>query len=141
MDTQGFLSPQTSAEVSDIYTQLGSSAQTITREAAKAMDFDEAEYNNRVTSEVVHTVHDALFSSLLKVNIGTQDEFENVRKNHAEYSISLSGTEHVSHVAWHVAHIDDTIVATTFEEERTAAVSTLRRIVYGEVYQEYLNSI
>lgn len=136
MDERGFLSPATEAEAREHYRELGPAAQTVTREAAKAMAFDRAEYGERVTSEVVETARDALFASLLSVTLGTRAEYEAFRDAHPNLDVFENGSENVSHVAWHVVEFADSVVATTYENEPEAAAATLRRVAHGRFYSE-----
>jgi hypothetical protein len=137
MDTEGTLSPATLDAARERYESLGPTAQVVTREVAKAMGFDRSEYRDRVTDDVVHTAHDALFASMLEVNVGTREEFDAFRER-SDYEVHLAGSEHVEHVAWHVAPFAGQVVAATFADERRAAVGTLRRIAFGRIYREAL---
>ena len=46
------------------------------------------------------------------------------------------GSEHVDNVVWHEARIADTVLAATYQDERGAAVETLRRQALGRVYRD-----
>jgi len=136
MDERGLLSPETPDAASAQYEDLGPAAQTVTRELAKAMAFDREEYEERVTGDVVATARDALFASLLRVTVGTRDEFDAFCDDHSDLDVRENGSEHVERVAWHVVPFEDVVVATTFENEPDAAVATLQRIVHGRYYSD-----
>ena len=137
MQTEGYVLPETEEEARDLYEQLGPMAQEITREVAIAMEFDRDEYDERVTSDVVETARDALFGSLLVVTTGALDAFDSLCEQapYVEYDLHLEGNEHVDHVAWHASPFQETIVAATYQDERAAAVATLRRIAWGRLYR------
>lgn len=138
METEGIFTPSTPDEAHQQYTAVGPAARTTVREVARAMDFDEAEYDERVTGAVVETARDAIFASLLVVHVGSTAEFEDWTADHPEYTISKTGSESVERVAWHPAPATETVVATTFHEKRTAAIGTLRRQAWGTVYRDLL---
>lgn len=135
MDRRGFLSPETAAEAREQYDELGAPAQHVVKESAKAMAFEKAEYDERVTGDVVATARDALFASLLVVQTGTRAEFEDWRDDYEEYEIHRNGSENVDNVAWHVVPFAETIVTATYQNEPDAAVATLRRVAYGQLYR------
>jgi hypothetical protein len=136
MHTEGIFTPETAAEARKRYEAVGPTAQTTVREVAKAMDFDREEYDERVTSAVVETAREAIFASLLAVTVGTREEYEDWLADHPAYDRADIGSEHVSNVAWHAAPATETVVAATFEDKEAAAVGTLRRQAFGEVYRE-----
>jgi len=135
MDTEGLLSPETAAEAREWYDGVGPAAQEVVKETARAMSFDAAEYDERVTGDVVETARDALFASLLEVRVGTREEFESWRED-ADYDVAEFGSEHVDNVVWHAPRFGDEAVAATYQDERGAAVSTLRRQAFGRIYRE-----
>jgi hypothetical protein len=137
MQTTGFLAPESEDDVASLSDVLGPTAQVLVKETAKAMEFDQEEYDERVTSDVVVTARDALFASLLEVQVGTREEFEEWA---AEFDgeVIESGSENVDNVAWHVAEFADKAVAATFQEEEQAAVATLRRQAFGRIYRDLL---
>ena len=137
MDVEGELSPDTVEEARDAYQAAGPTAQVVVKEVAKAMEFDREEYRERVTGGVVETARDALFASRLAVHVGTREAFESWREGF-DGDVLVRGSEHVERVAWHVAPFAEQAVAATFQDERDAAVSTLRRQAYGELYEERL---
>jgi hypothetical protein len=138
MHTVGSFSPDTVADARDRYDALGSTAQIVVKETAKAMDFGASEYDERVTGDVIETARDALFASLLAVRVGTRAEFEAWRADHPEYDVAEVGSEHVEHVVWHAVPFAETAVAASFQREERAAVETLRRQAFGRIYRDAL---
>jgi hypothetical protein len=138
MHVEGRLAPATAEEARAAYDELAPAAKTVVRETAKAMSFDRAEYGERVTSDVVETALDALFASLLEVNVGSREEYERFRADHPDLEERLEGSESVDRVAWHPAPAAGLLVAATFHEEREAAVGTLRRQAFGKAYRDLL---
>jgi hypothetical protein len=135
MDVEGSLSPDTESEARAVYEAVGPTAQLVVKEVAKAMDFDREEYRERVTSGVVETARDVLFAAELEVRVGSREEFEAFCEGF-DGDVVERGSEHVEMVAWHVAPFAETVVAATFADEREAAVGTLRRQAYGELYDD-----
>lgn len=141
MDTEGSLAPETPAEAREEYGTLVPAAKVAVREAAKAMEFDREEYAERVTGEVIGTVRDALFASLLRVHVGTREEFDAWLDEHPEFEADVAGSENVERVVWHpvpFAGEGGVAVAATFHDEREAALGTLRRRAFGRIYREQL---
>lgn len=138
MQTVGYVCPETEAEARGTYEEIGPAARTISREVALALGFDESEYAERMSSEVVGTTRDAVFGALLRVHTDTMDGFETWREEHQGWDVRMEGSEPVEHVAWHPAPVTDSVVATTYQDEREAAVATLRRIAWGSVYRPVL---
>lgn len=136
MRTVGFLSPETLDEAQSSFEELGVPARELTREIAVAMGFNTEEYGERVTEDVVHTAREALFGSLLLVLTGERSEFDTWlnQPKHADFDVTIEGSERVVNIAWHPAPMDDRVIAATYENEREAAISTLRRIAWGSVY-------
>ena len=137
MDVEGTLSPATEAEARAAYEDVGPTAQLVVKEVAKAMEFDREEYRERVTGGVVETARDVLFAAELEVRVGSREEFEDWRADF-DGDVLERGSENVDAVAWHVAPFAEQAVAATFQDERDAAVGTLRRQAYGELYKERL---
>jgi hypothetical protein len=137
MDVEGSLSPDSEEDVLEAYDDVGSTAQLVVKEVAKAMDFDRDEYRDRVTGGVVETARDVLFASRLEVSVGSRDEFE-AWQDGFDGDVTERGSENVDFVAWHVAPFAEHAVAATFQDERDAAVDTLRRQAYGEIYADLL---
>jgi len=135
MDTEGLFSPASVAEAREWYETAGASAQEVVKETARAMAFDAEEYDERVTGAVIETARDALFASLLEVRVGTREEYDTWRRD-TEYAVEEIGSEHVDNVVWHAPGFGDEAVAATYQDERQAAVSTLRRQAFGRIYRE-----
>ncbi len=135
MDTEGTFAPETAAEARERYESLGPTAQVVVREVAKAMEFDPGEYDRRVTDDVIETARDALFASRLAVRIGTRAEYEDWLAG-TDHEVEAVGSEHVAHVVWHAPPFSEEAVAATFQDERRAAVETLRRQAFGRVYRD-----
>ena len=136
MDTRGQFAPATPEAARDAHESVGPVAQTAVREVAKAMDFDRAEYEERVTSDVVETARDAIFASLLEVTVGTREEYEDWREGH-DGDVVEAGHEAVDNVVWHEGPADSAVAA-TFQNEEEAAIGTLRRQAFGRIYRELL---
>lgn len=137
MDTEGLFVPETPAEASDRYEALGPPAQVVVREVTRAMGFDAEEYDDRVTGDVIETTRDALFASMLEVTVGSREEYESWRSE-TDADVNEVGSEHVDNVVWHVAPATGEAVAATFQDERRAAIDTLRRQAFGRIYREVL---
>lgn len=135
MHTEGSLSPESAEAARERYAALGSTAQVVVREVAKAMDLGAEEYEERVDADVVATARDALFAEQLAVRVGSFAEFEAWRADFAG-EVDLAGSESVDNVAWHVAPFADRAVAATFQDEERAAVGTLRRQAFGRIYRD-----
>ncbi|MFB6111231.1 MAG: DUF5809 family protein [Halobacteriaceae archaeon] len=138
METEGFFTPETPAAARQRYADIGPAAQSVVREVARAMEFDQAEYDQRVTAPVIETARDTLFAALLEVHVGSAPEFDAWTEEHSAYSVERTGSEHVDRVAWHPAPATETVVATTFQNEPQAAIGALRRQAWGSVYRELL---
>jgi hypothetical protein len=137
MHTEGTLSPSSWDEAEARYDSLGSVAQTVVREVAKAMEFDREEYDQRVTSDVVETARQALFAEQLAVTVGTAETFAEWREGF-DGEVRVAGSDNVDRVAWHAAGFADRAVAATFQNEPEAAVATLRRMAFNRIYREEL---
>jgi len=135
METEGQFSPPTVAAARDRYESLGSTAQVVVKEVAKAMGLDKEEYRERVTGEVVETARDVLFAESLSVTVGSRAEFEDWRAD-TDHEVEVIGADNVDNVVWHAPDFADRAVAATYQSERDAAVGTLRRQAFGRVYSE-----
>jgi hypothetical protein len=135
MQTEGTLAPETEADAREAFEAAGPTAQQVVRETAKAMSFDREEYRSRVTREVVETARNVLFAERLRVTVGTREEFESWREDHAEWDVTVNGSEDVDRVVWHAAPFAEAAVAATFQNEPEAAVGTLRRQAFGRIYR------
>ncbi|SEH58461.1 hypothetical protein SAMN05192561_10960 [Halopenitus malekzadehii] len=141
METRGLIAPETIAAARDHYEEAGPAAQVVVRETAKSMSFDAAEYDERVTGEVVETARDALFASLLEVHVADRDAFDEWLADTDRYAsedVELLGSEHVDRIVWHAAPFAESVVAATFHEEEAAAIGTLRRNAFGRIYRDQL---
>jgi hypothetical protein len=135
MHARGSFAPETVEAARERYEALGSTAQILLKEVTKAMEFDSAEYDRRVTPEVVETAREVLFAADLRVRVGTREEYENWLDDR-DYEVIERGHRNVTRVAWHAAPFAGEVVAATFENEESAAVETLRRQAFGGVYRE-----
>ena len=138
MDTSGTFAPETRADALERYEEVGPVAQVVVREATKAMSFDEDEYDERVTPEVIRTARDATFAELLAIHVGESGEFDEwlADSEFDEESVVRLGSDNVDNVVWHPIPFADTVIAATYQEEPDAAASTLRRNAFGRVYRE-----
>ena len=136
MHTVGTFTFESVADAREQYDDIGPAAQTVVREVAKVMEFDREEYADRVSSEVIETARDALFASLLEVCVGTREEFDDWRESY-DGEVSVAGHENVENVVWH-AGPEGEAVAATFQNEEDAAVATLRRQAFGQLYRDLL---
>lgn len=139
METRGYLAPRTEAEAKTTYDDLGSTAQTVTKEVARAMGFDQEEYRARVTGEVVETARDALFASLLEVTLGDRDEFDSWLDTYPSIDRHVEGSDTVEGRAWHHVPSQDAVAAVTFQNEPDAAVATVQRLAFGRFYRDLLD--
>ena len=135
METDGVYAPETVAVAKNAYDSLGSTAQIVVKETAKAMDFGPETYDDRVTSEVIETARDALFASLLEVHHGDRAAFEAWCDDHPDYSIEVFGGDDADAIVWHPAPFAETVIAATYQNEPEAAAATARRRAFGEQYR------
>lgn len=136
MHSQGFFAPSSAEAARDQFEAVGPTAQTAVREVAKAMDFEREEYNERVTGAVVETAREAIFASLLEVQVGTREEFEEWCADNPDFEVEEIGNENVENAVWHAVPFAGTVVAATFQDSEEAAVGTLRRQAFGTVYRD-----
>ncbi|AGB38265.1 DUF5809 family protein [Natronococcus occultus] len=136
MQTAGTFTFESVEEAREQYESVGPAAQTVVREVAKAMAFDREEYDERVTDDVVETARDALFASLLAVQVGSREEYEEWRESY-DGEVTEVGHERVDRVVWHAAPTGKAVAA-TFQDEADAAVATLRRQAFGRLYRDVL---
>lgn len=135
MEHEGVYELESVDEAREAYEAAGPAAQIVVKEATKAMAFDNAEYDERVTGEVIETARDALFASLLGVYHGSREEFEEWCETQ-QYNIDLAGSDDVDSVVWHPAAVDETVVAASYQAEPEAAAATVRRRAFGRHYRE-----
>jgi hypothetical protein len=138
MKREGSFVPASAEAARERYESLGPTAQVVVKEVAKAMELDREEYRERVTGEVIETARDAMFAETLEVVVGTRAEFEQWCEDRPDDEIREIGNENVDHVTWHAVPFEDVVVAATFQDEREAAIGTLRRQAFGSVYQDIL---
>lgn len=135
--THGRFAPGSWREAETRYEELGTTAQVVVRETAKAMSFDREEYERRVTSDVVETARQALFAEALAVRVADRPAFEEWRET-SEHDVHVAGSDSVGRVAWHVSPAAEAAVGATFENEPEAAVGTVRRMAFNRLYRERL---
>lgn len=142
MRTAGNLEPATAEEIHDIYDALAVPAKEIVHDITVALDFDRAEYNTRVDQRVITRARDALFGTLLRIQTDSRDSFESMLENqpYASYECIQEGSPNVDHIAWHVSPATETIVAASYQDHPEAAVATLRRIAWNELYTDILHA-
>ena len=135
MDTEGQLSPESLTDARAVFDAAGPTAKQVVRETAKAMEFDREEYRERVTGEVIERARNVLFADRLAVHVGTREEFDAWVDDHPDHEVTLVGSPDVDRVVWHVAPFADAVAAATFQDERDAAVGTLRRQAFSRIYR------
>ena len=135
METEGSLSPESAADARAAFDAAGATATQVVREVAKAMEFDREEYRDRVTSAVVERARNVLFADRLAVTVGTRAEFDAWVDDHPNHEVTVFGSGDVDRVVWHAAPFAGEVVAATFQNERDAAVGTLRRQAFSRVYR------
>ena len=135
MDTEGNLSPESVGDARAAFDAAGPTAKQVVREAAKAMEFDREEYRDRVTAPVVERARNVLFADRLAVTVGTRAEFDAWVDDHPDSEVTLFGSDDVDRVVWHAAPFAGEVVAATFQNERDAAVGTLRRQAFSRIYR------
>lgn len=133
--TVGRFTPESVSMARRRWDSLEDTARQVVGETARAMAFDREEYAERIDASVERTAQDVLFASELAVSVGSRAAF-------LEWEAAFSGPVHtagspdVGNVAWHA--FDGEAVAATFENERAAAVATLRRQAFGRLYRDRL---
>ena len=137
METEGVFDPETEAAARERFESLATPAETVVKESARQMAFDSAEFDERITEDVLRTAQESLFASLLVVHVGVREEFEEWQASH-DYDVTEVGHEQVDNVVWHALQFADEAVAATFQNQREAAVGTLRRQAFGRLYREVL---
>ena len=137
METEGLLAPETAEAARQHYEALGPQAQVLVKELATAMDLDSEAYDERVDADVVATAREVMFAGRLEIHTGTRSEFEAWVADR-DATVTELGSEHVDTVAWHHAPAVGEVVAATYQDERRAAVETLRRQALGRCYREVL---
>lgn len=135
MEQVGIINPDTPADARSMYQNLAQPADVIVKEVSRALAIDPQEYDSKVGEDVIHTAQDALFASLLTVSVGTIDEYHQWQESF-DGDITEIGSPNVDNVVWHV--FDETAIAATFQDQRDAAIATLQRQAYGELYRGLL---
>jgi hypothetical protein len=139
METRGYIGPETEAAVREQYAKLAPAARTVTKEVAEAGTTDSAAYREFTTDAVYETAQQALFASLLQVQVGDAGEFETVRAERDDHEVVFAGTETVGRRAWHRVRPRETIVAVSFEEKTDAAVASLQLQAFGRFYRPMID--
>lgn len=137
METEGFILPETRDDARERYAALEPVAREVIRASARQMQFDATEFRERITDGTYQTAQDAMFASILRVHVASREAFADWKAEY-EGEVTELGGELVDNVAWHAPPWSDRTVATTFQDEREAAVSTLRRQAFGELYREVI---
>lgn len=137
METEGLFAPETAAEARAQFETLAPAAGEVVRAVAKRMAFDSEEYDERVTGDVVETAREALYASLLEIRVGDRETYEEWCEEHECEPVEV-GSPNVDRVVWHAAPFAETAVAATFQNERAAAVATLRRQAFARLYTDVL---
>ncbi|WP_220132422.1 DUF5809 family protein [Natronomonas sp. LN261] len=137
-ETRGRFTPESWADAEARYEALGTTAQSVVRETARAMAFEKAEYDDRVTGDVVETARQALFAETLAVRVADSEAFEAWREAYPG-DVRIAGSDSVDRVAWHVSPPAETAVAATFQSEPDAAVGTVRRMAFNRIYRDRLS--
>lgn len=135
MEQVGIVNPETPADARRIYRNLSQPAEVIVKEVSRAIALDPEEYDSRVGDDVVHTAQDALFASLLTVTVASIEEYRQWRESY-DGDVREIGAPNVDYVVWHA--FDGTVVAATFQSQQDAAIATLQRQAFGELYRDYL---
>lgn len=134
MDTEGLFAPETPAAVRDRYAELADAAETTVAAAAREQATTGEEYDELVTEPALTAAREALFAAVLEVQVGDRAAFTEWR-DETDTEVELLGGTAVDGVAWHAPPFADRAVAVTFQDERTAAVETLRQQAFGRLYR------
>ncbi|MEF8814553.1 MAG: DUF5809 family protein [Halovenus sp.] len=138
METEGIFAPETPAAARDRFASLAPAAKTVLREVGRELSMDTGTYQEQIDDDLRLTAQESIFASLLAVRVGTRTEYEQWRET-ADVGIVEVGSENVDHVVWHAPPFADTAVAATFQNEREAAVGTLRRQAFGRLYRDVVH--
>ncbi|MFB6086537.1 MAG: DUF5809 family protein [Halodesulfurarchaeum sp.] len=138
MEIRGHFTPETEAAVREQYGSLAPVAETVTKEIAEANADTRTEYRDLIDSETIETAQQALFASLLEVQVGTTEAWESWLAEQEDFDVELAGTEPVSGRAWHPVWPREVVVAVSFEDRTDAAVSAVKRQAFGRHYRSML---
>jgi len=136
-ELRGRFAPESWPDAEKRYEELGPTAQSVVRETARAMSFDRAEYDERVTADVVETARQTLFAETLAVRVADRETFDSWRETYDD-DVRIAGSDTVDHVAWHASPAAASAVAATFQNEADAAVGTVRRMAFNRLYRDRL---
>ena len=141
MRIDGFLTPESAPAAHDAYEALAVPARDVTRAVVMAMDIEGDDYRQLVDESVTGAAQEAMFGSLLEVRTADREAFDHWcdRPDNAELTVTMEGSEHVANIAWHEAPSVDRVIAATYESQREAAVSTLRRLAWGRIYRDMVS--
>ena len=135
MDTEGLFAPESVERARQQYAAVGTAASAVVREFARSAPIDADVADVREDEDLVHTAREAIFASLLVVNLGTRAEFEDWLAAR-DREVETLGSDHVSRIAWHDAPVTGQVLAATYESEPAAAAATLRRQAFARLYRE-----
>ena len=143
METVGYLAPETPEAVEEAYADCEPIARELTREIVLATGIDSASYHDMMTTEVIEAAQAVYFSSVLRIHTGSREEFSEwiASSPYTEEAVHREGSPNVDQIAWHVSRATDQIVAATYHQQREAALSSLRRIVWGRLYAEMVHGV
>ncbi|MGM0371106.1 MAG: DUF5809 family protein [Halobacteriota archaeon] len=136
METRGQFAPETERAAREQYAALTVPAKTVTKEIAEAGTTDRETYRELTTEDVYETAQQALFASLLAVQVGSTEEYEDWLAAHEDLEVVFAGTETVPRRAWHPVWPRAAVVAVSFQNKPEAAVASLRRQAFGRFYRE-----
>ena len=139
METEGVFIPESPAAARRRYADLETAAETTVKAAGREQAATGAEYDALMTDAAFAAAHDALFAALLAVQVGARTAFERWRA-WTDHEVTVVGAAGVDNVVWHAPAFGDRAVALTFQDERAAAVGTLRRQAFGRLYRPLLGA-
>jgi hypothetical protein len=139
MDTEGVFAPETAAAARERFQSFESAANTALRTLGRELGMDTDEYTERMTEDVRIATQEAMFASLLQVHIGTRSEYETWLDDH-EFEAVEVGSDAVDNVVLHAPGFADRAIAATFQDEREAAVGTLRTQAFGRLYRDVVST-
>jgi hypothetical protein len=140
METRGHFAPATDAAVREAYDSLARVAETVTKEIAEANTDTRADYRRLTDTETVETAQEALFASLLEVQVGSTEAYEEWIDQHPDFEVEFAGTEPVPNRAWHPVRPRGTVVAVSFQDAPDAAVAAVQRQAFGRHYRPILEA-